>query len=166
MNSASQIDYHNFGIRCIPNLIIRVICFSYLSDGSFACPLIRFALYSSQRVHLLPGYPNNASDTILVAFYIQQPLGLFVGNQSVLPSSTLLNIVLKHKSEIGSAIGANISKVEALSGSPSTPRADTLRPVQLTSDKDDWKWIIVGVLGGGLVLLLPVVTIVIIKLSR
>lgn len=143
-----------------------MICFSYLSDGSFACPLIRFALYSSQRVHLLPGYPNNASDTILVAFYVQQPLGLFVGNQSVLPSSTLLNIVLKHKSEIGSAIGANISKVEALSGSPSTPRADTLRPVQLTSDKDDWKWIIVGVLGGGLVLLLPVVTIVIIKLSR
>ena len=145
-----------------------MICSSYLSDRSFACSLNRFALYSSQRVHLLPGYPNNASGTILIAFYIQQPLGLFIGNQSVLPSSTLLNIVLKHKSEIDSAIGANISKVEALSGPPSTPPADTdtLRPVQLTSDKDDWKWIIVGVLGGGLVLLLPVVTIVIVKLNR
>lgn len=145
-----------------------MICFSYLSDRSFACSLNRFALYSSQRVHLLPGYPNNASGTILIAFYIQQPLGLFIGNQSVLPSSTLLNIVLKHKSEIDTAIGANISKVEALSGPLSTPPADTdtLRPVQLTSDKDDWKWIIVGVLGGGLVLLLPVVTIVIVKLSR
>ena len=148
------------------NKLISVICFSYLSDRSFAYSLIRLALYSSQRVHLLPGYPNNASGTILVAFYIQQPLGVFVGNQSVLPSSTLLNIVRKHKSEIDSAIGANISKVEALSGPPSTPPADTLRPVQLTSDKDDWKWIIIGVLGGGLVLLLPVVTIVIIKLSR
>lgn len=104
----------------------------------------------------------------MIAFYIQQPLGLFIGNQSVLPSRTLLDIVLKHKSEIDTAIGANISKVEALSGPLSTPPADTdtLRPVQLTSDKDDWKWIIVGVLGGGLVLLLPVVTIVIVKLSR
>ena len=72
-----------------------------------------FDLYEPDQVHVLPGYPNNVSGSLQVAFYVQQPLGLFTGNHSVLPSNTLLQIVVSFKSELENAIGANITSVKA-----------------------------------------------------
>ena len=118
--------------------------------------LIRIDLYLSLRVHLLPGYPRNASGTLLVAFYVQQPVGLFIGNQSVLPSSALVEIIQLYERQIEAAIGANITGVEALFKPTSTP---TELPVAPTSSSDDTVWIIIGVLGG-LVLLLLIILIV------
>ena len=108
------------------------------------------------RVHLLPGYPKNASGTFLVAFYVQQPAGLFIGNQSVLPSSALVEIIQLYERRIEAAIGANITGVEALFKPTSTP---TEMPVGPTSSRDDTVWIIIGVLGG-LILLLFIILIV------
>ncbi|XP_068725626.1 mucin-like protein [Montipora capricornis] len=72
-----------------------------------------FELYEPDQVHLLPGYPSNVSGSLQVAFYVQQPAGLFIGNTSVLPSNTLLQIVESFKSELENAIGANITSVKA-----------------------------------------------------
>ncbi|CAH3045006.1 unnamed protein product [Porites lobata] len=116
----------------------------------------RIDLYLSLRVHLLPGYPRNASGALLVAFYVQQPVGLFIGNQSVLPSSALVEIIQLYERQIEAAIGANITGVEALFKPTSTP---TELPVAPTSSSDDTVWIIIGVLGG-LVLLLLIILIV------
>ena len=111
----------------------------------------------SLRVHLLPGYPKNASGTLLVAFYVQQPLGLFIGNQSVLPSSALVDIIQLYERQIEAAIGANITGVEALF--KPTSSAPTEIPVGPTSSSDETVWIVIGVLGG-LVLLLLIILIV------
>ena len=127
----------------------------------FFC-LIRIDLYLSLRVHLLPGYPKNVSGTFLVAFYVQQPAGLFIGNQSVLPSSALVDIIQLYERQIEAAIGANITGVEALFKPTSTP---TEIPVGPTSSGDDSVWIIIGVLGG-LILLLLIILIVIFVLRR
>ncbi|CAH3044997.1 unnamed protein product [Porites lobata] len=116
----------------------------------------RIDLYLSLRVHLLPGYPRNVSGTLLVAFYVQQPVGLFIGNQSVLPSSALVEIIQLYERQIEAAIGANITGVEALFKPTSTP---TELPVAPTSSSDDTVWIIIGGLGG-LVLLLLIILIV------
>ena len=106
-------------------------------------------LYTADQVHLLPGYPTNSSGAIMVAFYVQQPLGLFTGNVSVLPRGTLVDIVMTHKSELEAATGATILSVEALF-KPFSPTLTTSM-VSTPSEKassDSWKWIAVGVGAG------------------
>ena len=114
-------------------------------------------LYTADQVHLLPGYPSNASGSLQVAFYVQQPLGLFIGNISVLPRSTLAEIVVTHKSALETAIGANISDVKVLF-KPSTPTTSpTAGPVEPSSN--GWKWIVIGVVVGVVVIILIVLIV-------
>ena len=105
--------------------------------------------YTADQVHLLPGYPSgNLPGFLKVAFYVQQPPGLSIGNSSVLPRDTLLDIVLTYKSELEGAIGINISHVEYWlkpSTTPSSPPVNT--------DSNVWKWIVIGV-GALLILVL------------
>ncbi|XP_073234800.1 mucin-like protein [Porites lutea] len=142
-------------------VIMASVASEYCNVNRTECALTvtrqeRIDLYLSLRVHLLPGYPINASGTFFVAFYVQQPAGLFIGNQSVLPSNALVEIIQLYKRQIEAAIGANITGVEALFKPTSTP---TELPVAPTSSSDDTVWIIIGVLGG-LVLLLLIILIV------
>ena len=150
-------DYDNIDwlIKSFIRLFVFVCLF--LSLFFFFFYLIRIDLYLSLRVHLLPGFPKNASGTLLVALYVQQPLGLFIGNQSVLPSSALVEIIQLYERQIEAAIGANITGVEALF--KPTSSAPTEIPVGPTSSSDETVWIVIGVLGG-LVLLLLIILIV------
>ena len=111
-----------------------------------------FDLYTSDQVHLLPGYPGNTSDSLQVAFYVLQPAGLFIGNISVLPGSTLAGIVITHKSALETAIGANISDVRVLF----TPATPTTSPtaVPAVPSSNEWKWIAIGVGVGGVLIIL------------
>ena len=109
-------------------------------------------LYTAFQVHLIPGYPNNASDSLLVAFYVQQPLGQFIGNVSVLPSDTLLDIVLNNTVQLEAAIGARILRVEVLFKPTTSPTKE--KPVEPTSSNDNWKWIVIGVSAGLVIILL------------
>ena len=114
-------------------------------------------LYTTDQVHLLPGYPSNASSSLQVAFYVQQPLGLFIGNISVLPRSTLAYIVIVHKSALETAIGANISDVQVLF-KPATPTTSpTAGPVEPSSNV--WKWAAIGV-GVGVLVIISIISIV------
>ena len=109
----------------------------------------KFDLYTVDYVHLLPGYPSNVSGLLLIAFYVQQPPGLFIGNISVLPSSTLSDIILMYKSELESAIGATISDVKALF----TPTLSTEREVEPTGNNKR-TWIVIGVSVGVLIIIM------------
>ena len=122
-----------------------------------------FDLYTADEVHLLPGYPSNSSGTSQVAFYVKQPLGLFIGNISVLPRSTLVDIVITHKSELETAIGANISRVKALfqpTSIPPTKTSTTAKPSpsQATSN-GNWKWIAIGISVGVAAIILILILI-------
>ena len=117
-------------------------------------------LYTADQVHLLPGYPRNASGSLQVAFYVQQPLGLFIGNISVLPRSTLADIVIIHKSALETAIGANIFDVEVLFELPTpttSPTSPTAGPVEPSSN--NWKWIVIGVVVGVVVIILIILIV-------
>ena len=114
-------------------------------------------LYTADQVHLLPGYPSNTTGSLQVAFYVQQPLGLFIGNISVLSRSTLAEIVITHKSALETVIGANISDVEVLF-KPATPTTSpTAGPVEPSSNA--WKWITIGVVVGVVVIILIVLIV-------
>ena len=105
-----------------------------------------FELYIADYVHLLPGYPSNESVPLAVAFYVQQPPGLFIGNNSILPSNTLVDIIVLHKSELEGAIGATFSSIKALftpTGTTTTRR----KPIE-QSENNNWKWIVIGVIVG------------------
>ena len=104
-----------------------------------------FKLYIADYVHLLPGYPSNGSVSLAVAFYVQQPPGLFIGNNSILPSHTLVDIIVLYKSELESAIGATISSVKALFTPTGT--TTTRKPIE-ESENNNWKWIVIGVIVG------------------
>ena len=106
-----------------------------------------FELYIADYVHLLPGYPSNDSVSRAVAFYVQQPPGLFIGNNSVLPSNTLVDIVVLYKSELEGAIGATISSVKALFTPTGTTTTTTRNPIE-ESENNNWKWIVIGVIFG------------------
>ena len=105
-----------------------------------------FELYIADYVHLLPGYPSNGSVSRAVAFYVQQPLGLFIGNNSVLPSNTLVDITVLYKSELEGAIGATISSIKALF-TPTGTTTTTRKPIE-ESENNNWKWIVIGVIVG------------------
>jgi len=119
-------------------------------------------LYTTDQVHLLPGYPSNASGSLQVAFYAQQPLGLFIGHVSVLPSSTLADIVITHKSTLESAIGANISDVEVFF-KPATPT--TSPTVGPDEPSNAWKWAAIGI-GVGVVVIILIILIVFWRLKK
>ena len=120
------------------------------------CALL-FDLYTADQVNLLPGYPSNASGSLQVAFYVLQPLGLFIGNTPVLPRDTLVDIVKTHESEIEATIGANISRVETLFQSPSTPA--TKQTTTRIPDKEAYKWIAVG---GGIGIFVAILVLLVI----
>ena len=109
-------------------------------------------LYTADQVHLLPGYPRNASGSLQVVFYVQQPLGLFIEDKAVLPHDTLINIVKTQKSALERAIGANISDVESWSKPTESPTAGPAEP-----SSNNWKWIGIGIGVGVVVIALVVV---------
>ena len=108
-----------------------------------------FELYIADYVHLLPGYPSNGLVSLAVAFYVQQPPGLFIGNNSILPSHTLVDIIVLYKSELEGAIGATISSVKALftPTGTTTTTTTTRKPIE-ESENNNWKWIVIGVIVG------------------
>ena len=118
-----------------------------------------FELYIADYVHLLPGYPSNGSVSRAVAFYVQQPLGLFIGNNSVLPSNTLVDIVALYKSELEDAIGATISSVKALFTPTGTTTTTTRNPIE-ESENNNWKWIVIGVIFGIFFIILIIVFVI------
>ena len=120
-----------------------------------------FELYVADYVHLLPGYPSNGSVSRAVAFYVQQPPGLFTGNNSVLPSKTLVDIVVLYKSELEDAIGATISSVKALftPTGTTTTTTTTRKPIE-ESENNNWKWIVIGVSVGVVAIILIVVIVI------
>ena len=121
-----------------------------------------FELYIADYVHLLPGYPSNGSVSRAVAFYVQQPPGLFIGNNSVLPSNTLVDIVALYKSELEGAIGATISSVKALftpTGTTTTTTTTARKPIE-ESENNNWKWIVIGVIVGILFIILIIAFVI------
>ncbi len=115
-------------------------------------------LYTADQVHLLPGYPSNTSDSLQVAFYVQQPLGLFIGNDSVLPNFMLENIVTTHRSALEKAIGANISDINAWFKPPTTePNAPPTAADE--PSRSHWKWIAIGIAAGVVVIILIFIVI-------
>ena len=123
-----------------------------------------FELYVADYVHLLPGYPSNGSVPLAVAFYVQQPPGLFIGNNSILPSNTLVDIIVLYKSQLEGAIGANISSVKALftpTGTTTTTitTTTTRKPIE-ESENNNWKWIVIGVIVGIFLIILIIAFVI------
>ncbi|XP_022803204.1 mucin-like protein [Stylophora pistillata] len=119
--------------------------------GFYPSRSLLFDLYTKDQIHLMPGYPRNSSGLLQIAFYIQQPAGQYVGNASVLPQRILIEIIRYHESDIETAIGANISDIEAWFKPTAPPSVGTAKP-----DDKQWKWIIIGVSVGAVVLIVIV----------
>jgi len=85
---------------------------------------------------------------------VQQPLGQFIGNVSVLPGVTLHDIVLNNTAQLEPAVGGKILRVEILFKPTTSP---TEKPVEEESSFDMWKRIAIGVSSGVFVIILVIV---------
>ena len=94
-----------------------------------------------------------------MAFYVQQPPGLFIGNNSVLPSNTLVDIIVLYKSELEGAIGTTISSIKALV-TPTAGTTTTTRILIEESENNSWKWIVIGVILGILFIVLIIAFVI------
>ena len=119
----------------------------------FARLSLLFDLYTTDQIHLLPDYPTNSSGLLYVAFYVQQPVGHYVGNASSLSHRILVQIIVIHKSEIEAAIGANTSGIVAWF----KPGKPTSSPSEGNAKPAEWKWITIGASVGGVVIIVIVI---------
>ena len=111
-------------------------------------------LYTAKQVHLLPGYPSNASGSLKlqIAVYVQQPLEVSLADVPVLPSNTLLTIISLHKSELGASIGAIILDAEVLYKPKTSP--------PISPQTTDIGWIVIGAFTGAVVILVIIILII------
>ena len=70
----------------------------------------------------------------------------------MLPRGILIDIIISYKSDLETAIGADIHDVEAWFKSTSSPTVGTAEP-----DINDWKWIAIGVSVGAVAVILIVI---------
>lgn len=118
-----------------------------------------FDLYTADQVHLLPGYPINSSNSLRAAFYVKQPVGLFIGNLSVLPRDVLVFILKFYKPQIETAIDANISDIQNLFESSPLTEYPTMGPLE-----PGWKWTVIGIGVGLFVQMVAIIYIVLVRL--
>ena len=114
-------------------------------------------VFTSDMVHILPGYPKQSSDdpTItLLAFYLQLPQG---SSDNIVTKEALKTIVESDKSSIGSSIGGTISSVQALSSASKEDEEDDesdVGPVPVRIG------ILIAACVGGVLLLVVIVALV------
>ena len=133
-------------VSCYERVFV-VLCFSRAHPNN---------LYTAKQVHLLPGYPSNASGSLKlqIAVYVQQPLGMFLKNVSGLPSKTLLNIILQHKSELGASIGAIILDARVLFKPTTSPPTS---PQTEDTDSGYTGWLLIAACLGAVVIFVVII---------
>ncbi|XP_044174744.1 uncharacterized protein LOC114975818 isoform X3 [Acropora millepora] len=122
-------------------------------------------LYTAKQVHLLPGYPSNASGSLKlqIAVYVQQPLEVSLGNVPVLPSNTLLTIILLHKSELGASIGAIILDAEVLFKPTTSPPTS---PQTEDTDSGYTGWLMIAACLGAVLIFVVIILAICIQRRR
>lgn len=120
-------------------------------------------------MNLLPGFPIEENNVLRVAFYILLPSGIAGG--AVIPVDALLQAVNSSKSELEAALGVVIAEIKkgleptnpptsptsnatTITSSPSSSEAVTQSATIKVAEEanDDWKYIVVGVVVGALII--------------
>ena len=128
-------------------------------------------------MNLLPGFPIEENNVLRVAFYILLPSGIAGG--AVIPVDALLQAVNSSKSELEATLGVVIAEIKkgpeptnpptsptsnatTITSSPSSSEAvtqsATIKVAESATIKvaeeanDDWKYIVVGVIVGALII--------------
>ena len=114
-------------------------------------------------MNLVPGFPKPENDDLRVAFYIAW--------DGVIPVDALLQAVNRSKSELEAALGVKISEIKKGLEPTNTPTYPTSNATTVTSSttsrgsvpstgpteigeeaNDDWKYIVVGVVVGAVII--------------
>ena len=110
-------------------------------------------VFTSEMVHILPGYPKPSPDdpeVALLAFYIQQPQGF---SKAAIKKEVLKAIVESDTSRIEESVGGTILSVQPLISTPE-PRKGS------EEESDPQSGIIIGVCVGGVVLVVIIISLV------
>lgn len=120
-------------------------------------------------MNLVPGFPIQENDDLRVAFYIRLPSG--ITGDGVIPVNALLQAVNSSKSELEAALGVKIGEIKKGLEPTNTPTYPASNATTVTSSitsrgsvpstgpteigeeaNDDWKYIVVGVVVGAVII--------------
>ena len=120
-------------------------------------------------MNLVPGFPIQENDGLRVAFYIRLPS--VIARDGVIPVDALLQAVNRSKSELEAALGVKISEIKKGLEPTNAPTYPTSNATTVTSSttsrgsvpstgpteigeeaNDDWKYIVVGVVVGAVII--------------
>ena len=115
--------------------------------------------FTVDQVKLLGGYPKQSGSSLLVAFFVNNPLA---SASNILPSEVLVHVVSKYKADIGAAIGKTIGSVEAVQKdtTETPPPATTIESTKAPPD-ETWKWILIGVFVGVFVIVIVIIVVIV-----
>ncbi|XP_067018613.1 mucin-like protein isoform X3 [Acropora muricata] len=129
-------------------------------------------IFTADHVNLVPGFPIQENDGLRVAFYIRLPS--VIARDGVIPVDALLQAVNRSKSELEAALGVKISEIKKglePTNTPTYPTSSASNATTVTSSttsrgsvpstgpteigeeaNDDWKYIVVGVVVGAVII--------------
>ena len=129
-------------------------------------------IFTADHVNLVPGFPIQENDGLRVAFYIRLPS--VIARDGVIPVDALLQAVNRSKSELEAALGVKISEIKKglePTNTPTYPTSNANNATTVTSSttsrgsvpstgpteigeeaNDDWKYIVVGVVVGAVII--------------
>jgi len=119
-----------------------------------------FVTYTADQVHLLPGFPLQivskkypvSSLVARIAIYVKFPPGVVLESDSALSVGNLLKIVTVTQQQIENALNVSILEIAAHRFEPAKEPSTDKEPL-------DIKYIIIGAVVGGVVLVLLVILI-------
>ena len=126
--------------------------FFYLLYSSWRNGSSAKTVFSSDRVHILPGYPKESThnlSTTLLALYLQFPQEF---SDDIVDKDVLKAILQSNKQSIGGSVGGTISSIQPLVSTTETTEKSVEEPESKNA-------IIISVCVGGVILVVIVVAI-------
>lgn len=113
-------------------------------------------IFTSDQVHLLPGFPEQDVDPLRIrlAFYVQFPPGVAYNSSSTLAKNILFTVISESREKLEKALNVTIITITVASPDATTESSSTVTPPVYREKTMEKLFIIGGAVVGTLVLVL------------
>ena len=107
-------------------------------------------MFTSDQVHLLPGFPEQNDDYLQMnlAIYVQFPPGVAYDSSSILSKNTLLTVIRKSRVKLEKLLNATIVTIRVAFPDASTENSFTMTPPTHLEETSEYYFIIGGAVAG------------------
>ena len=109
-----------------------------------------YIMFTSDQVHLLPGFPEQEDDhqRINLAIYVQFPPGVAYDSSSTLSKNTLLTVIRESREKLEKALNATIITIRVAFPDDFTEKSFTVTPPAHLEETSEYYFMIGGAVAG------------------